>query len=57
MNRESEQLRTIGIKPKTFNKLKAKGVMGETWDDLLNRLCDAKEKKENSTKAGYEEAL
>lgn len=30
--------RTIKIKEKTYQKLKKKGIMGETFDDLLNRL-------------------
>ena len=30
--------RTIGLKLETFTKLKAYGRMGETWDDLLNRM-------------------
>ena len=33
-----EERRTIKIKEKTYKKLKAKGMMGETFDDLLNRL-------------------
>ena len=33
-----EERRTIKIKEKTYKKLRAKGMMGETFDDLLNRL-------------------
>jgi len=33
-----EERRSIKIKEKTYQKLRKKGLMGETFDDLLNRL-------------------
>ena len=44
---EKVTLKTIGIKPETYKKFLAKGYKGETWDDLLNRLCDDNIKKIN----------
>ena len=37
--------RTIKIKEKTYLKLRKKGMMGETFDDLLNRLMFEEKKK------------
>jgi len=38
MATNNEERRNIKVKLKTYNKLKSKGLMGETFDDLINRL-------------------
>ena len=43
-----EESRNIKVKAKTYEKLKALGMMGETFDDLINRLMFQERKKSKS---------
>jgi hypothetical protein len=40
-----EDLTTISLKKKTRNRLKKEGGKGESWDELINRILDEREKR------------
>lgn len=43
--------RTINVSIKTYEKLKSKGIMGETFDDVINRLMFEEGKKATASKS------
>jgi predicted CopG family antitoxin len=52
-----EITRTIRIKDITYKKLRKLGLMGETFDDLINRLMFDENVKAKKTKAKFEEKV
>ena len=55
-----ESTTTIKLKVKTQKRLLKLGYMGESYDDVINRLIDRElnqVRKENKTKAKYEEMI
>lgn len=45
---------TILIKGATRERLKHRGVKGETYDNLINRLLDDEEEKSESSRGEFE---
>ena len=51
-----EKRTSIKLKESTIKKLKSKGNMSETYDELINRLM-FEEKNKISSKADYEDKI
>jgi uncharacterized protein (UPF0371 family) len=46
---KKQTTQVVRLKLSTLGRLKARGVMGDSYDDVINRLIDEHEKKQSNT--------